>query len=560
MQNNHKIFYLLTTVLIILLGWYAYGTSFDAPFIWDDFGLITDNVHIRSFRNTPTVLTTSFKGSGQVETRGAFYRPLQIITYMADYYFSKLSVTSYHITNTILHIFVALCIYWLAYLLSSNGYLSFLTAVLFIAHPVHVESVSYISGRGGILSALFMLAGFICYIKNIDANEKNKTAYYAAMALSYTLALLSKEDALIFPALLLSYHYVFRKRIPIAAFITTAIFTCAYVILRLFILQSAPFRPSSISTIPERIPGFFAAILSYVRLLTFPVHLHINYGKKIFFLSDTMVIAGICAVILICIIAVKQRKQNPLLSFALIWFLITLLPVSNIYPLAFFMAEHFLYFPSFGFFLILARLLLYFCGLKQIKPYAISATVCVVLMFSFLTIKQNYFWNNPVSLYEQSLRYNPDNPDMLINLGDEYSKTGEAKKALAILFTVAEIYPDSADVYNNMGCCYSIIHEYAEAIKSFEKALKIRPNYPTAYRNLGVVYNEINKPDEAIKALSKAIEIDPSFAKAYRELATVYYYRNDYAMARKYFKKAIWFGYEIADKFKEPLGLNNPAK
>ena len=199
--------------LIILLGFTVYANSLKGGFIWDDAALVRDNAFIKDWSKAGHLLVENI-GSGAF-TEFSSYRPLQMLSYSLDYSVWKLDVFGYHLTNILLHLLSALLVYWLISLLFSKPSLSFLTSILFVAHPVHTEAVSYISGRSDTLCAIFMLLCLVYYIKE---GSLGNGMVSLLIPLTYVLALLSKEYALITPALLLVYNYSFKKKIPVKYF------------------------------------------------------------------------------------------------------------------------------------------------------------------------------------------------------------------------------------------------------------------------------------------------------------------------------------------------------
>jgi len=125
--------------LIILLGFAVYANSLTGQFVWDDDHLIKNNVSIRSFTYLPEIFT-GHKGVGAGEEWN-FYRPFQIFTYMVDYHFWGFNVVGYHLTNIVLHILVALNLYWLLFVLFKDRLLSFFTSMFYVVHPLHTVVV-----------------------------------------------------------------------------------------------------------------------------------------------------------------------------------------------------------------------------------------------------------------------------------------------------------------------------------------------------------------------------------------------------------------------------------
>ena len=162
MFNQSKLVY-ISCALIMILGLAVYANSLGGEFLWDDHHLIEDNMTINRWSKVTRVFTTDIaSGAGG---KYNFYRPLQIISYMFDYWLWKLNPIGYHLTNILLHILTALCLYWLINLIFKQPMLAFLSSVLFVVHPVHTEAVAYISGRADSLALLFMALCFIFYAK-----------------------------------------------------------------------------------------------------------------------------------------------------------------------------------------------------------------------------------------------------------------------------------------------------------------------------------------------------------------------------------------------------------
>ncbi len=156
-------------IVIALLGFTVYLNSLGNAFIWDDTQLVCNNAYIRSWGFLPQIFSQHL-GAG-AGSRYSFYRPLQLITYVWDYSLWGLNPAGYHLTNVLCHIFAALCLYWLVLILFRDTLLSFLTALLFIVHPVLTEAVTYISGRADPLAFIFIMLTFICYLKFLRAKK-----------------------------------------------------------------------------------------------------------------------------------------------------------------------------------------------------------------------------------------------------------------------------------------------------------------------------------------------------------------------------------------------------
>ena len=528
--------------LIIVLGFIVYGNSLNGKFIWDDEALVENNIYIRNWSNIEKIFTKDI-GAGAGEEFG-FYRPLQMLTYMVDYSFWNLNVKGYHLTNVLLHILSALAIFWLINLFYDDWLCSLLTSLFFVVHPIHTEAVTYISGRADSLAALFILLSFIFYIKYLHTK---KVFFYILVFLSYTLALLSRENSLILPLVLLLYHYSFKQRLRAKQFVPILTLALIYIIVRFTLLSFLSSDITYSTTLFQRLPGFFVAITGYLRLMILPFNLHMEYGKKLFNLTHPQAILGILILISLFIYIVGQRKTKGLIFFSLSWFLITLLPSSNLYPINAYMAEHWLYLPSIGFFLILAKSLSFLHKNKRFKILGIAITLFLLIFYSCLTIKQNDYWQEPITFYKKTLKYAPDSSKTYNNLGVIYDDIGKKKEAIASYKKAIQTNSNYSDAYYNLGNTYSTLNKTEEAIAVYTKAIQLNPDLAEAYNSLAYIYYNNGEKIEAIVLYKKAISIDPDYSQAYDNLAVVYFREKKYNLAIKYCTKA------------KELGYNNPA-
>ncbi len=563
--RDSKVLYIL---IIIIAGCAVYAGTLHHPFIWDDEMLITGNAFIKNWSHLTEIFTSDIGAGG-----GGMYhsfRPLQILTYVIDHSLWRLNTAGYHLTNILLHILTALSIFWLINLLFKDKRLSFFTSLLFVIHPVHTEAVTYISGRSDPLSALFFLLAFIYYIKQLDGKN---TGFFLLMSACYALAILSRENAIILPLALLLYHYTFEKRFTIKLFMPVLVITAIYVIIRFTLLKHLLLHTVANTGVIQRLPGFFAAIFEYIRLLFLPSGLHMEYGLKTFRFADARVFAGLLIAAVLLTIAFRNRKNDRLLFFSILWFFLTLIPVSNIYPVNAYMAEHWLYLPSLGAFMVMSNLLCRMYGNKRLKAPALFLALFLSGWFLFITVTQNSYWKDPVTFFERAARYAPEShlihnnlagayvavnrKDEAIkeykkaleinpryakaygNLGFLYAGSGKNEEAIKIYNTALEINPKDAVALNNLGNAFYDLGKKNEAVDNYRRATAANPNYSRAFYNLGNAYFTMGMKDESIESLKRAIELDGDFTDAYNNLGMVYKVTGNTAQAIEQFRKTI---------------------
>ena len=539
--GKRKIF--LSILLIIILGFAVYGNTLNGEFVWDDEYIIENNIYLTDWSYIPKIFTENIiAGSGR---KSLFYRPVQMLTYVLDYSLWKLNVQGYHLTNIVLHVLAALSVYFLLNVIFGNNRLSLLTGILFIIHPIHTEVVAYISGRADSLALLFMMLCFLFYIKRFGSKNINT---YILMVLSYMAALLSRENSLILPAIILVYHYSFKKKIAVNEFCSIVGLAFIYILLRMTVFKTLLVDDTpSITTLSQRLPGFFAAISQYVRLLFLPFDLHMEYGHQLFHWGDIKAILGVAICVSSVVFVLKRREKDKIVFFSIAWFFISLLPVSNLYPINAYMSEHWLYLPSVGFFLIAAKSIDSLCGIKNLKMVIIIFASGLVIFYSYLTVRQNVYWGEKMVLYEWTLKCAPDSSRAHNNLGSVYVAENREKEAITLYKKAVEINPENVEAYNNLGVVYASANRAEEAIELYKKAIDINPSYADAHYNFGVVYAITNETEKAITAYKEAIKIHPGYIEAYFHLGVACDVMNRKEEAVVLFQKAIELNPDYVD-------------
>ena len=573
----------LILALILLAGFAVYFNSLKGEFLWDDIHFIKNNTYLRSWSHLPEIFTSDVAaGSGM---RYDYYRPLATFTYLIDYSFFRLESRGYHLFSIIYHLLVGLSIYFLVGLLFRDRLLAGLTAIFWLIHPLQTETVAYISGRPDSLVALFVLLTIILYLR-----QMRSSGLYFLMCLSGLAAVLSRENCVVLPALILLYHFIFRRRVRLSLFAPILLLILAYVTGRLFFLNSPHLAPP----LGERITGSLAALVSYLRLLLFPIHLHQEYGWHFSPLFSPGVLLGAGGLATLFLLWLRgpsfreaSRESVLLFRFGVGWFFVALLPMSGIYPIKANLAEHWLYLPSIGFFLVLSRGVLFLSRKAAPRP-VIAALGALALCWGALTVHQNGYFRDPFTFYRRSARYSPfsarlrnnlgiqyylrgreeegiecfkkaleldpEYPEACNNLGQIYMNRGREREAEALLVKAISINPGYADGYNNLGILFSRRGEPEKSLRFLEKAARLNPLDPGILFNLGIVLEKAGKDEEAIRALKRSLLLYPDRAPAYSHLARLYYRKGELKLARKYYRESLRRGGTPDKDFAHRLG------
>jgi len=516
-------------IIIIAICLSSYFNTLFAHFVWDDNIFIIGNPYMHSFKFLPQFFLQEFWKVGIETTNIGYYRPLLAVSCMLDYTIWRDKPFGYHLTNLIFHILVSILVFLFVQMLSKNRLISFSSALLFSVHPIHTESVSFISGRVDVLPLAFLLLSLILFLKYVS---NNKLILYLLSLFCFFISLLFKEMAVTLPLIVLVMDYLFvskrkikdvMKNFPRFHLGFFAVFGL-YFLIRIYTIDWSSVI-ANMRYCSNFLPGkshywrLFTAIkilTFYVRLLFFPYALKTDY----FFspansLSELVVFLGAILLLLLVVIAIKNVKHSPILSFSILWFFITVLPVSNIFPMGNIFAERYMYIPSVGFSIAMGFLFSWL--LKQdIRTEHLNWKQSMTLLFFLLivalgrvTFERNKVWNNEFSLWYETVKAVPNGPRARLNLASAYYNLNFLDKAIEQAQIALKLYPNYYEAFDTLGHIYYKKGLVDEAIKMYKIAIGIYPDRANAYRALAVVYGSKGQYKEAIEAGLTALKHNP---------------------------------------------------
>ena len=281
-----------------------------------------------------------------------------------------------------------------------------------------------------------------------------------------------------------------------------------YLVSRLFLLEPI-LRPAAAGggSLCVRLLTLPKVIIWYLRLLFLPFNLHMERRVALASsLFEPQVYLPLIVLVLIGILVLWMYKRSRLAFFSLAWFFLTLLPVSNVFPLNAMMAEHWLYLPSLGFFLFVSLGIARALETEK-KKLIVTLIVLILTFYSFLTVRRNRDWRDGLTLYQNTLKYSPGSGRVHNNLGNIYLRKGDYDRALQEYKSAVELKPDLAEGYFNLGEVYSRRKEYDRAVEQYKTAIELNPDLIGAYYGLGIAYRGKGELDKAIKEWEKTLEI-----------------------------------------------------
>ncbi len=511
----------------------AYSNCLTNPFIWDDNALVVKNTLIRSGQN----LGASFTNDLYLGTNSGsnFYRPLQTLSYIFDYHFWQLNSFGYHLTNIILQIGVSFLVFLLLLSLLESSLIALAASVFFAVSPLNTEAVTYISGRAEMLMGFFAILSLLLFIKSQKDGVKNPALIYILSVVSFILALLSKEAAVVVPFIIWGYlfyylhtrikekYYFIKKSFPFFAL------SLIYLGLRVLFLKFSISAAPSLAKVPwlVRLSVLPKVIFTYLKLLIFPVDLHMS--REFAWQSSNLgiLVGVICLglIIFACIYLLRYQRKNKAGYFMIFWAIVFFIPQSGIFPINAFIAEHFIYLSSISFFMFLA----YFLHKFLRRQLFVVAIVGLSVFYVLLTAARNIEWANPIIFYKNIIKYSPKSFQAHNNLGQEYEFKGLDDLAQAEYKKALEIKPNLLEAHANLAKLYFKLKRYTDSTKEYEIVEKHCPlaKAGEVENNIGNIYEAEGLTDKAIEKYKLALKFTPDIKFAHFNLARIYYAKGD---------------------------------
>lgn len=292
----------------------------------------------------------------------------------------------------------------------------------------------------------------------------------------------------------------------------------------------------------------------YISMLFVPRNLSATYGiTPVYSFWNRSLLLSVGVLVIIFILTVLAWKRSKVAFFGIGWFFISLIPVSNIIPIAIIKADRYLYLPSVGFCLVIAwiivrcwTILYHLKGSTSGKKLAACGywlmIGLLVVSYAFLTIRRNRDWKDSHTLWTATLETNRDSSIALNNLGLIYVRQGMYEKAIALYEQLLDSHPTQEHVervYGNIANAYSEMQKFDEALDYYQKALEIEPEYVNAYLGLGRVSMKSGRYDNAERIYMNALELDNQNEAVYTHLGNLYAVQAKYDEAIVSFEKAL---------------------
>lgn len=492
--------------IIIIVGFLVFSNALFNGFVWDDKVFILYNPDIHQIHFPQLFEQSNFN-------KATYYRPLVAAYFAVLYSLFGEHTFFYHFFQIMIHIGVTVLAFFV-YKKFLPREIAFISALVFLVHPINVESVSYIASVGNIL---FVAFGLFAALLVINKKMTFKTGFVVCVAL--LMALLIKETAILFILALLILVVFFKPQGIKYLSIPLGVSILIYLLVRLLI-GKVFFDKTGLMPIPvmdlsldERLLQIPKIIFYYLKTFFFPKTLVIDQQWIVtkITISDFFLPLFIDTIFFGCLFLIgvhiyrKNRQQLKVYAFFLIWFLSGLLFHLQIIPLDMTVADRWFYFPLIGLLGVIGVALQEVSFPKNHIYIFFTVGIIVICSLALRTIIRNTNWQNAITLYSHDLQVGGDNYDIHNNLGDELMKNNQ---------------PNLAKIH-------------------FQKSIELAPNQSINWSNLGVVYALQGDTSTAQKYLLKAIQNNPSFYPAYEKYAYILLKNKTFSEAKIFLRAAI---------------------
>jgi len=519
---------------------------------YDDYAYVTQNPHVQTGLTNNSIIwafTAAYSHN---------WHPLTWLSHMLDCQLFGLNPHRHHLTSLLFHIANTLLLFVVLKNMTGALWQSAFVAAAFALHPLHVESVAWVSERKDVLSTLFWLLTMAAYLRYV---KRPNVSGYLLMLFAFALGLMAKPMLVTLPFVLLLLDYwplgrfqneraetrnsqgsqwqIFYRlvweKIPLFGL---SVISCI-----ITLLIEAKGAGSSLERLPLkiRIANVPIAYLTYLGKTIWPINLAVFYphpGNKLAMWQGA--VAGL-VLVGIFILILRPARNYKYLLVGWLWFVGTLIPVIGLVQVGDqAMADRYTYLPSIGIFIIIAWDIPELVAKWQSRRIILAISAGIVLAGMLIcTRTQVRHWQNSFTLLEHAIKVTKDNDRMHYCLGLELQLLGRFDEAIGKFRQALQIKPNFSEAYNGLGTISCTQGKLDEAISYFHQALQINPDLAEAHTNLGSILSVQGKSDEAISQFRQALQINPDLAEAHNNLANVLSTQDKPNEALPHFREAL---------------------
>ncbi len=571
---KEKGLFLPTVLVVVAIIAVEYSNTLTAPFQFDDHLYVIDYN----------------RGKGL----GAFWPPsgtryVTYLTFAVNYRLGGLSTIGYHLVNILIHALNSIGVYLLVAgiartpllkgKVAGTSAIALLSAVLFAAHPVHTEAITYISQRFASLATLFYVYSIVFYLKwRLAYGPRQRWFFYLFSIALAVLAQKTKEIAFTLPFMLVFFELTLFERGGYTRRLSALIpFALCLLIIPLTIyghdlviwggdkavgdeVRNLQLRDLHSISRHDYLLTQFRVVVTYLRLLVLPIGQNLDYDYPMYrsitepavFLSLIFIASFFSFGVWLLARSIREGGGYGALAGAgVIWFFVTISIESSIIPIKDLIFEHRLYLPSAGAALFAAAVVFFlkdkFAPGLNTSAFAALAAVMLAAPLGAATYLRNSLWTDEAAIFEDAAKKSPGKERVHYNLAWAYQRKGEKAKAIGHYKETIRLKPDKDKAHYNLAIIYQSTGDKAGALEHFKEAVDISPRNATAWYNMAAIYHDMGDDLGAMESYSEAIRINPGYEDAHFNIAWLYKERGDLKRAEAHLNAVIALDPESAD-------------
>ena len=519
-HNRFIIKNLLIWTALVALGLFIYYPLNTAGFLnFDDNWAIYNNPYVKSLN-----ILNNFRYIYYLD-----YTPVTTFYFSLVNKIFGMNPFYYHLFNILIHLINGALLFTLGRkIFKFDRLASYLFAVIFIIHPMHVESVAWLTEAKNVLSVFFFVLSWLAFDR-FKSIEHHRYIFYVVSLFLFFLSLGAKTISVTFPLLLIIFYFLqHRSNFSFKLFFHTVPFfglSLLFSLLRIFAnSDKMEFFNTELSPV-LLLKNTIIKYLFYFSRSIFPHHLSGYYESGIFKLFWYEYI--IVVFFLVVTFLVYKMSQNLLEKQNLLYFfvftVVALLPVLKIvpFPIDFMVADRYMYFPSIGLYALFAALLAKLFIFRKLRVVAVFYVILLTLHLSVLARYRVYVWHNDYNLWTDVLKKYPDTRKGLHNLSVQLIKKQEYTKALELQTKLLELEPRNVKNRLNMIAPQFNFGDAAEVIQEIEALEKEIPGDMTIAQMLAIMYYQQKEYKKAVKKLKLVLKFDPTHRLSHRMLNSI---------------------------------------
>ncbi|HOV75113.1 MAG TPA: tetratricopeptide repeat protein [Candidatus Hydrogenedentes bacterium] len=529
-----------------------------APYIqtaWFDFVNFDDPAYVYQNPHVASGLTLESIRWAFTTDAVCNWHPLTWISLQLDVSLFGVNPGVHHLINAFIHALNGALLFLLLRTMTRETAASAWIAALFALHPLHVESVAWISERKDVLSGLFWILATAAYVRYARGPCMGRMALVSVL---FALGLMAKPMLVTLPATLLLLDYWPLKRFgmqdekhitpwrspyfPRLLMEKTPIFALALLSgIITFIVQRSGGGVVTVDAIPiwARLANVPVAYVRYLIMTVWPVSLGIYYPHLRTEIPLWQPIIASVILVVLTASAFAYGRRHPWGLVGWLWYLGTLVPVIGIVQVGDqALADRYTYIPHIGLFLAATWILLPVA--RKHARAAVLVACAILAALGLRTHAQTETWRDTIALFEHSLRIAPDNYRAHKGLGVAYAdERRQFDKAAEHCRRAIMLDPGDASLHYNLGNALMGLNRLDEAIASYRKALEMDPGQPNARYNLGIAFAKQQRYPEAVEAFRETLRLDPGNAKAHNNLGSAFAMAGQFEAALPHYRRAI---------------------